>query len=207
MNKLLYFFLLAFPCITFAQTDEINISASFAESIELRFTTSGSVNWTFSTIAHYKNGFWPAERILDFEVSASVNFLVQCQITPMVNGEGEALDMGNISIRPGVASDRLSQRGTRWDWAAGDVTAYTNGGGVARGDLFFGDKFATPRTILVPGPEGNAGGYDINKFKFLIGIGRYEQTKLNGMPRMLDQNISPGTYTGTVILTALASLS
>ncbi|MEM7512370.1 MAG: hypothetical protein AAF388_15655 [Bacteroidota bacterium] len=207
IKKLLYVFFLAIPCITFAQTDEINISASFAESIELRFTTSGDVSWTFSTINHYKNGFLPKLRIVDYEVSASVSFLVQCQITPMTNGNGDELSLGNISLRPGISNDYVADRGSRWEWAGGDRSSFTNDSGISRGDIFFGDKLASPRTIVVPGPSGNAGGFEKNRYKLLIGMGAFSQTKLNSMPTMLDQNISPGVYTGTILLTALADVN
>ena len=207
MKKLLFCLFLAVPCINFAQTDEINISASFAESIELRFTTSGDVSWTFSTISHYKNGFLPKKRIVDYEVSASVNFLVQCQITPMTNGNGDELNLGNISLRPGISNDYVGDRGSRWEWAEGDRGTFTNDSNISRGDIFYGDQLATPRTPVVPGPNGNAGGFEKNRYKLLIGMGAFSQTQHNGMSTMLDQNISPGVYTGTIVLTALAAVN
>ena len=57
MRNFLYFLLLAFPSGLFAQADDINISAAFTESIELRITTGGDISWSFTTINDYKNGF------------------------------------------------------------------------------------------------------------------------------------------------------
>ncbi|MEM9934879.1 MAG: hypothetical protein AAF824_14735 [Bacteroidota bacterium] len=204
MRNFLYFLLLAFPSGLFAQADDINISAAFTESIELRITTGGDISWSFTTINDYKNGFLAHKRMVEYEVASSVNFSVQCQITAMTNANGDELNLGNISLRPGVKDEYLGDRGSRWEWSEGDESAYTtNHKGVTRGDIFFGDKLTSPRTLVVPGPTGNAGDFSQNQYVFMIGMGAKGHIVDNGLPPMLDQNISPGTYTGTIILTAI----
>ncbi len=72
---------------------------------------------------------------------------------------------------------------------------------LIRGDVFRGDGGV--QTLFNSGPEGNAGGFEDNPLMLIIGLGYHGQTKAWGMKNMLDQNITPGTYTGTMTLTAI----
>ncbi|MEL6192606.1 MAG: hypothetical protein AAFR66_11175 [Bacteroidota bacterium] len=202
MNKLYIFLLLAFPCICFAQSDEINISASFAQSIELRITAGASTQWTFTTINHYKKGFAPYDRHVKFEVASSVNFSVQFELTDMTNASGDLLDLGNFSIRPALEQEDKAMLGSRVTFGDGYTNAYEDKiQYLIRGDVFRGDGGV--QTLFNSGPEGNAGGFEDNPLMLIIGLGYHGQTKAWGMKNMLDQNITPGTYTGTMTLTAI----
>ncbi len=202
MNKLYVFLLLAFPCISFAQSDEINISASFAQSITLRITDGANVEWTFTTINHFKNGFAPYSRHVKFEVASSVDFSIQFELTDMTSAAGDLLDLGNFSIRPALEQEDKDMLGTSIAFGDGYSNAYNDDPRyLVRGDVFRGDGGV--QTLFNAGPEGNAGGFEDNPLMVIIGLGYHGQTKAWGMQNMLDQNITPGTYTGTMTLTAI----
>lgn len=202
MQRLLYFLLLAFPCITFAQTDEINISAAFSNFIDLRIQGASSVEWQVTTIKQYQEGFWPASNKVTFQVASSNSFSVDMAFTPMSDGAGNELDIRNIVTRLEVDRPKAeSEEGVRWGFGSND----SGNNGYEPNFRVTGEIFGstTAKTIIVPGPSGNAGTYEDNEFTLRIGLGRIEFLQRIGMPSMLDQNITPGTYTGTITLTAI----
>ncbi|MEM9936685.1 MAG: hypothetical protein AAF824_23860 [Bacteroidota bacterium] len=194
-----------FPAILLGQSDQILLSASFSESIDLRVTNGANISWIFTSIEHYKNGFQPLGSQVSYEVSSTVNFSIQLQFTPLTSASGDVIDSRNLVIRPAIASAKVNERGDIWQWTEGDWDGNSIGNGVARGDNFLGSTLISPTTILVSGPNGNAGSYNQNQHKLLVGIGTpgiYSHTAIGSL---LDQNIKPGIYTGTITLTALAS--
>ncbi|MEL6192605.1 MAG: hypothetical protein AAFR66_11170 [Bacteroidota bacterium] len=196
------FLLLWIPVSVFAQSDEINISASFAQSIELRLTEGANVQWTFTTINHYKDGFVPYSRHVKFEVASSVNFSVQFEMSDMTSAAGDLLDLGNFSIRPALEQEDKAILGSRVTFGDGYTNAFEDKTPhLIRGDVFRGDGGS--QTLFNAGPDGNAGAFEDNPLMLIIGLGCYSQTKKWGMERLIDQNITPGTYTGTMTLTAL----
>lgn len=201
--------LLALASSTFAQSDEINISASFEQSIELRVIGNASINFTFSTIEDYTKGKFTSNTGSGFEVSSSTNFSVQISSTPMVNPNGDELDIENLSFDLAVDEDLYPEKGVRWDIPTSDYErfdwTYHAAAQVYRKAFFVASQ--TPKTIVVPGPSGNAGGFEKNRFYLIFWLGFYLHLDMMGKPRLLDQNIQPGTYTCTMTLTAIPSVS
>ncbi|MEM7512462.1 MAG: hypothetical protein AAF388_16125 [Bacteroidota bacterium] len=185
---------LLLPVFVQSQTDEINISAAFTTSISLRITGDKNVEWVFSTIDHYTKGFNPVKRRVAFEVSASVNYRVELSMTEMTNAAGDVLDIRNIGFRADAnGSDMVAKHGSTFVWATGSNPEYSG--------LF--KSSTTPFPIILPGPDGNAGNYEDNQFRIRIGLGSSNVRNLTDMATLLDQNITPGTYTAVVTLEAL----
>ncbi|MEM6767494.1 MAG: hypothetical protein AAF655_21325 [Bacteroidota bacterium] len=197
----IYFLLIWIPASVFSQSDEINISASFAQSIELRITNGANVSWTFTTISQYETGFSPQSRHVDFEVASSINFSVQFEMGPMTNAGGDQLDIGNISLRPCIKLEDIGLIGTRHEFGESTYSVPVNSKGYLAGKVFPAN--AGVQTLFTPGPNGNAGDFSDNQLAIRIGMGAYGQTQWWGMKTMLEQNITPGTYTGTMTLTAI----
>ncbi|MEM6764388.1 MAG: hypothetical protein AAF655_05675 [Bacteroidota bacterium] len=203
MWKTLLFSLLCICIISpiYSQSDEINISAAFAQSIALRVTSGANITWTFSTISDYENG-----KVANsyFEVSSSTNFNVDVSFTPFTNAEGDELNLKNLSFRVRVPIASSGGQGTRWDFGAHNTS---NNGAQESTEHFSGVHFATttPRTILVPGPNGNAGDYAENIYRLTLRLGSktHSSDPAINLPVLLDQNIAPGVYTCTVTLEAI----
>ena len=206
---MLSFSLVFFTYSAFAQSDEINISASFAQSIELRVIGNASINFTFSTIEDYTKGKFTSNTGSGFEVSSSTNFSVQISSTPMVNPNGDELDIENLSFDLAVDEDLYPEKGVRWDIPTSDYErfdwTYHAGAQVYRKAFFVASE--TPKTIVLPGPSGNAGGFEKNRFYLIFWLGFYLHLDMMDKPRLLDQNITPGTYTCTMTLTAIPSIT
>ncbi|MEM8896973.1 MAG: hypothetical protein AAGC85_02670 [Bacteroidota bacterium] len=186
--------ILLLPVFVQAQTDEINISAAFTTSLSLRITGNPNVEWVFTTIDHYKNGFNPIKRVVGFEVSASVNYRVEVGMTEMTSEAGDVLDIGNIAFRADVnTAEMRAKHGSAFVWASGSRDDYSNAYPAS----------TTPIPIILPGPDGNAGDYDDNQYRLRIGLGGSVVRNLNDMPTLLDQNIAPGTYSAVVTLDAI----
>ena len=196
---------LSFLSFSIAQTDEINISASFAQSIELRVIGSSSVNFTFSTIADYTNGKWFADRKkVGFEVASSTSFIVQASFTPFTSAEGNTIELFNLNYWMGVEEELIGGRGTRWEFGTSDVPRYT-GQLTVQGLYSYGEFVGstTPKTIVTPAGNGNAGNFEENRFYIVPHIGYSWLLKQLGKPNLLDQNIQPGVYSCTMTLTAI----
>ncbi|MEL6191411.1 MAG: hypothetical protein AAFR66_05145, partial [Bacteroidota bacterium] len=89
MKTILSFFVfLSFIVSVFSQSDEINISASFAQSIELRVIGSASVDFSFSGLSDYQNGKANLMNTTGFEVASSTSFEVQAEFTAFTNESG-----------------------------------------------------------------------------------------------------------------------
>ncbi|MEM6768669.1 MAG: hypothetical protein AAF655_27265 [Bacteroidota bacterium] len=205
MRKLYLCILLALPLLSISQTDEINVSAAMEpSSLGLTITRTGGVSWTFTTVSQYLDGYPPSQNRIDYEVSATTNFSIQVSVTQMTSATGETIDMGNLTLRPGIISTAYSERGFKWDWEDGQLSSSSTAGTYSWGDVFFGNYFLTPFTLITPGIDGNAGDAQSNQYSLRIGFGRANQTQHNNLPPLLDQNIIPGTYTGQLTLTAIA---
>ncbi|MEM8897048.1 MAG: hypothetical protein AAGC85_03050 [Bacteroidota bacterium] len=195
------FFCILIPFYSSAQSDEINISAAFSSSIDLRVTDGANINFTFATLEDYQNGKGGTSK---FEVASSVNFSVDMSITPFVNAEGDEIDPKNLCFRVGVPIARASEEGVRWVFGSGNAydKNYTTSAGIY-GPLHY--STSTPRTVLTPGSKGNAGSYEDNQFHLSISFGNPNHKDLPAiqLPILLDQNIAPGTYTCTVTLEAI----
>ncbi|MEM6767286.1 MAG: hypothetical protein AAF824_12335 [Bacteroidota bacterium] len=208
-SNIIVFAFLAFSVSTFAQTDEINISASFAQSIELRIVGNASVDFSFNTLNNYKKGIATDLTSTAFEVSSSTSFEVQADFTPLTNSTGDQLDMRNLIFNIIVPEDKYAERGVRWDIGTRDFPHHdgaSNPASTPVGPIRFLGIFTGaggPKTILVPGPAGNAGSFEDNSFYLQFAIGFHIHNGQLGIPILLDQNVPPGIYTCTMTLTAI----
>lgn len=176
---------------------QTQLNAIFAASIDLR-VEDATVTWAVATIEDYVKGFWPVQRPIPFSVSSSTNWRLDVVNTPMVNGEGVELNIQNLAYRLEPADNMVRDKhGINYNWPIGD------GGRVGTRNLsgIYVAGF-TPKTILIPGPAGNAGSYAQNAFKIRIGFASPNIRGVTGLPTLLDQNIAPGTYTTILTLTA-----
>ncbi|MEL6194820.1 MAG: hypothetical protein AAFR66_22355 [Bacteroidota bacterium] len=209
MRRSILSFSLAFCLFSaFAQSDEINISASFAQSIELRITSGGTMNWTFSSLNDYNKGKYADA---NFQVASSTSFEVSAAFTPFTNENGNQIDLRNLTYHIGIAEGRQNEKGVRWDFPAPDYSRHNMramaSGGVTHYFVGFFTGSETDKTILTPGPSGNAGSFDDNTFCIRMSLGWSTHNQQMGIPILLDQNIQLGTYTCTMTLTAIPSIT
>lgn len=193
-------YLVFYPSLhNFAQvSDEINIEANFSQFIHLQVLQS-DVYWEIKTIQDYKDGFWPVERPIPFQVASNTNFRVDYFNTPMVDGQGNEVTLENMAYRLEPANNSIkSDYKSRYDWSPTQ-----DGGGVSANLSGIYIASLSPRTILVPGPNGNAGAYEENYWKIRIGFASANIRAITGLPRLLEQNIQPGTYVSKLTLTAV----
>ena len=183
-----------------AQTDEINISAAFSTFIDLKIVGNANVEWVITTIDDYKKGFTPSQNMITFQVASSNNFSVAMSMTPLADASGNEIDLKNILVRLFVPTSRSAEKGVRWDWGTEDYYTRTTASGWLKSALWY--PSSTEKVILQPGSQGNAGTYEQNEFNIGLGLG-HSATSNVGMTNLLEQNISPGTYTGTMTLTAI----
>ena len=194
------FFCILLPFSAQAQSDEINISAAFSSSIDLRIASGANINFVFSTLNDYQTGKTGKS---SFEVASSVSFSIAISMTPFTNENGDEIDLKNLLFRVGVPDSRMGEEHNRWDFAqanTGTGWALVRGGGEYLSALHYATT--EPRTILLPGPTGNAGSYEDNTYLLKFHFGDYNRGLVN-LPPLLDQNIAPGTYTCTVTLEAI----
>ncbi len=209
MRQLTYivsFFCILHPLFSFSQTDEINISASFAQSISLRVTGGGSLTASISSLQQYKSGICFSYAY--FEVASSTNFETTLKGTPLVNASGDEIDSRNLTYWHAVPEERASEHNNRWNFGTPHSSSY-EGQIHDHGNAFqSGISYVTTdaRTLMKPGPSGNAGDYDDNKFIIAFCLGRHRHLPGIDMPVLLDQNIAPGTYTCTITLEAIPVL-
>ena len=197
--------LLCIPfCMTYAQSDEINISAAFSSSIDLRIAEGANINMAFTSLNDYEKGKGGNST---FQVASSVNFNVDISMTPFTNADGDEIDLKNLTFRIWVPGDRQSEEGVRWVFSSANTTGndkvYHNHNDTWNSAVHVATT--TPRTVLEAGPSGNAGTYEDNEFGIRFYLGEKWHANLGGvnMPLLLDQNIAPGTYTCTVTLEAI----
>ena len=204
MNKLTSLLaLLCIPfCMTYAQSDEINISAAFSSSIDLRIASGANINFTFTSLDDYQNG---KSGTSIFEVASSVSFSVAISMTAFTNSDGEELELKNLSYRIGALPGDVNEEGVRWIFSEANTSSpkYINSNGASLSGVHFATT--SPHTVLAPGPVGNAGSYEDNKFflNFHLGVAGHQVIPEIDLPPLLDQNIAPGTYTCTVTLEAI----
>lgn len=198
--KRVYFILSFLACTvsTFAQSDEINISASFAQSIALTVYDGANITFEFNSLEKYQSGLSGSSK---FQVSSSTSFNVDMSFTPFVNADGDEIDLKNLefSLAATGSTNTPAGQGDKWNFGTGNITS-RNLPGVQR-------NYATlePRTVVLAGPSGNAGSTDENDFivYFDFGVPTWLNSAEIGLPTLLEQNIAPGTYTCTVTLEAI----
>ena len=191
--------LLSFSICAFSQSDEINISAAFSQSIELKIIGDANVNFVFATISQYQNGYNTyddAENAVHFQVASSTNFQIDVSHTAFTDGAGNTLDSRYFYYRLSYVGD-ISEVGTRFVYTPGDRNDASGKGGPA--NLL--DN--TVRTLVEPGTSGNAGRFEENYYRMHFGCGNSTMRGVSGLPSLLDANITPGTYTAILTLTAV----
>ncbi|MEM9936886.1 MAG: hypothetical protein AAF824_24875 [Bacteroidota bacterium] len=184
----------------YTQSDEINISAAFNQSIELQIVGNANCSFTFSSVNHYKNGFAAnsnhGSNHIQFQVESSTNFQVDMTNTDFTDGDGNILDSRFFHVRL-MNLNNVSQIGSRFTFSPGNGFSIPANGS----DAYILDK--ATKTLILPGPNGNAGNFEENHFQIRIGVGIAGILKKNNLPNMLDANITPGTYTSVLTLTAV----
>ncbi len=191
---------LSFCLSTFAQSDEINISAAFAQSIELRIVGGASATFTFATISQYQNGYnsgtAPGSKI-QFQVASSTNFQLDVSHTPFTSEKGDVLESRYFFYRF-QNRNGVDGYGTQFSWGKYDLhsgqNSSTSGSYVMDGET---------KTVIEPGSEGNAGNFEDNDYNIVIGCGNSPIRAVHKLPTLLDANITPGNYTATMTLTAV----
>ncbi|RMG59019.1 MAG: hypothetical protein D6722_22860 [Bacteroidetes bacterium] len=186
-------FLLA-PLMLVAQTsddDDIQVTASFASSLDLTITSGSQVNFVVATTGEYTGGVAsPYNYFSDFTVTASTSFKVILSATDFNDGEGNTLPAENFGYR-------LYDNGTH---VAG-VDHLLLGGVVSPSALAI---LGQDTEIITPMGNGNAGTAAANTFRIHFELGTPATRALSGLPSLLEQGIAPATYSGVVTLTAMA---
>ncbi|MEM8901386.1 MAG: hypothetical protein AAGC85_24970, partial [Bacteroidota bacterium] len=123
MRRIGYLLLLLFPSFCFSQSDEINISAAFEQSIELQIVGNANCSFTFSSIAHYTNGFTAngnhGSNHIQFQIASSTNFQVDMSNTAFTDGAGNTLDARYFHVRLQYQNAESDYK-DRYDWGPSD---------------------------------------------------------------------------------------
>ncbi|GAB4420848.1 MAG: hypothetical protein OHK0039_34970 [Bacteroidia bacterium] len=172
-------------------SDDVQVTAHFSSSLDLRIVSGATVNFVVATMGEYSGGVAsPYNYFSDFTVTASVNYRVAISSTDFSNGAGETLAAGNFGYR-------LFDNGTH---SAG-VNYLLLGAATSPSPMGI---LGTTRDIITPLPAGNAGPPTANAFRIHFELGTPAARALSGLPTLLEQSIVPGQYTGTVTLTVSA---
>ncbi|MEM6768553.1 MAG: hypothetical protein AAF655_26675 [Bacteroidota bacterium] len=199
MNRIIIL-LLVFPSLCFSQSDEINISATFKQSLELRIVGGANIDFTFSTTSQYQKGYAttdPSIEKVQFEIASSTNFQVDVIHTEFTDGTGNTLDANYFFYRVKYLN-ATADVGSRFKYTGGVEIGSVE---AQRSHVHFLDGNVT--TILEPGPDGNAGDFEDNRYQIHLGCGSAVTRGVTELPSLLDANITPGTYTATLTLTAI----
>ena len=150
-------------------------------------------------IRHFKPGT-VIEIGAGFSVSSSVNFQVDIVSTRMMDPAGNELPLWNLGYRiePANATVR-AEYGTRYIWGPKDGDSHN----ASLSGIYIASE--TEKTVILPGPAGNSGSFERNAFKIRTGISANNIRAITGRPRLIEQNIVPGTYVTTLPLTASAA--
>ena len=191
---------LSFCLSIHAQSDEINISASFAQSIELKIIGGASASFTFATISQYQNGYnsgtAPGSKIR-FQVASSTNFQLDVAHTPFTSEKGDVLESRYFFYRFQNRNGN-EEYGSRFIW--GDYDLHSGENSATSGSYVMD---GSTKTVIEPGPAGNAGNFEDNDYNIVIGCGNVHIRAVHNLPTLLDANITPGNYTATMTLTAV----
>lgn len=171
------------------ETDDIQLSAAFEASIDLRVTEGSSISFVVATTSEYTGGLAsPYQYFSEFTVTSSTAFQVVLSAADLADGAGRTLDIRNLGCR-------LTDYGTH--------TA-----GVQH--LLMGAA-ASPSALALLGPSltlitatgpGNAGTAAQNRFRIQFELATPELRALSGLPTLLEQRITPGVYRTVILLTA-----
>ncbi|MDX2249565.1 MAG: hypothetical protein SF052_22465 [Bacteroidia bacterium] len=182
---------LAFANLIKAQSDDINISAAFSSSIDLTVTSGANISFVVATLDNYTNGLAdPTAYNSEFEVNSSVSFKVDLTSTNFTDAAGNVLDAANFGYT--IADNGTNVAGTN-HLLLGDVNTPS-----AMAVL------GTNNEIVTATGSGNAGNAAANAYVLKFELGTAAARAVSGLPTMLEQNITPGTYTAVVTLTATA---
>ncbi|MCI4668197.1 MAG: hypothetical protein MRZ79_08670 [Bacteroidia bacterium] len=181
-----------FTKLGFAQSsDEITINAAFSSYINLNVTEGANINFSVKSIGDYTGGMSsPYNYFSIFEVSSSQNFKVDLVATTFGDGNGNFLDANNFGYRISDEGEHLV-----------NVNHLLLGATNSPSNLAL---LGANTEIVTPTGDGNAGSNLQNRYKLQFELGTPGVRALSGLPRLLDQNISPASYVGTVTLTASA---
>lgn len=174
--------------VSFAQdnTGTIQLTAVFSNSILLNVTEGASITFVVDELSKYQNGV-VATDTSTFNVSATADYQVSMAATSFVSGE-DSLDANNFGVK-------IFNAGTHTVGQNANVILPT-------GTQLLG----TEQTIVNSGALGNRGGTSANTFKLLFELGTQDvqDAQTNKLGTLLSQGIVPGSYVGTVTLTASA---
>lgn len=176
----------------FAQSsDEIQISAAFSSSIDLTVTEGDNISFTVATLDDYTNGLAdPTAYNSKFVVNSSVDFKVDLTATPFDDGNGNILNANNFGYT-------IADAGTH---AAGTNHLLMGAATTPSTYALLGNN----TEVVTATGSGNAGDATQNAFTLKFELGTAAVRTISGLPRLLDQNIAPATYSSTVTLTASA---
>ncbi|MEO0897773.1 MAG: hypothetical protein AAFY71_15310 [Bacteroidota bacterium] len=172
-------------------SDEIQVTAAFSSYITLNVTSGANISFEVKSLGDYTGGMSsPYNYFSLFEVASSLDFKVDLSATNFDDGNGNLLDARNFGFR-------LSDEGEN----KVNVNHLLLGAGNSPSELAL---LGTNQEIITSYNQGNAGGPQKNAFKIQFELGTPATRNISGLPRLLDQNIVPGAYVGTVTLTASA---
>jgi len=176
----------------FAQaTDEIQISAAFSSSIDLTVTEGDNISFTVATLDDYTNGLAdPTAYNSKFVVNSSVDFKVDLTATPFDDGNGNILDANNFGYTIADAGTHAAGANHLLMGATASPSAYA--------------LLGNNTEVVTASNDGNAGDASQNAYILKFELGTDNVRSVSGLPRLLDQNIAPATYSSTVTLTASA---
>lgn len=174
-----------------AQADDINLSASFSNSIACTVTYGQDINFVVATIGEYRGGLSsPFDYFSYFTVSSSANFKVELSSTDFTDPNGNVLDARNFGFR-------ISNEGTHRP----GVNQLLMGAARTPSKLVL---LGEDREIVKSSGQGNAGSAEANRYKLQFELGTPSVRALSGLPTLLEQNIRPTTYRAVITLTATA---
>lgn len=184
-------FALFFAGSTFAQSDDIQISAAFSSSIDLTVTDGANISFTVASLDDYTNGLADATAYTStFEVNSSVDFKVDLVATDFADASGNVLDADNFGY---VISDNGTNTvGTNHKLLGATTTPSSYA------------LLGTDSEIISATGTGNAGTAAANSFKLKFELGTAAVRTVSSLPALIDQNVAPATYASTVTLTASA---
>ena len=194
--NILYRTLLLLPTLVYgfqdsiyAQVDQIELTASFRSSIDLTVISGSNIYFSISNIDEYQNGLEdPNTYSSVFEVNSSVDFRVELSSTDFISGTGNILSSKNFGF---TIDDIGTHRTGRNHKFMGTATSPSHL-----------NLLGSDIELITPSGQGNSGSADANRFRLTFELGTAETRKKSGLPTLLDQNITPGTYSSIITLTA-----
>lgn len=177
--------------VVYAQSDDIQISAAFSSSINLTITDGANISFVVATLDDYTDGLaHPSNYTSTFEVNSTVDFKVDLVSADFTDASGNILDADNFGYYIQSIGTNRTGRNFKMLGTATNPSHYA----------LLGES----QSIIESNAQGNAGTADKNRFKIFFELGTNKVRQRSGLPRLIDQGISPGVYATTVTLTASA---